>query len=95
MCGNFALGGQIIDASIVEVYRQRLTREEKRQIRDGEDPPWPPDKAHQKDTQARWTVRRGRGKAKLGPTFDGSEARLVEELLIPAFGDKSHITIDC
>ncbi|WP_237907539.1 IS256 family transposase [Azospirillum brasilense] len=92
--GYFALGGQIIDASIVEAPRQRLTREEKRQIRDGEDPPWPPAKARQKDTQARWTVKRGRVKAKPGPTLDGSEARMVEGLLIPAFGYKSHITID-
>ncbi|CAO3447141.1 Mobile element protein [Azospirillum argentinense] len=37
--GRFALGGQIIDAPIVEAPRQRLTREENRQIRDGEDPP--------------------------------------------------------
>ncbi len=51
--GYFALGGQIIDASIVEAPRQRLTREGKRQIRDGEDPPWPLAKARQKDTQAR------------------------------------------
>ena len=92
--GYFALGGQIIDASIVEAPKQRLTREEKRRIRDGEDPPWPPAKARQKDTQARWTVKRGRVKAKPGPTLDGSEARTVEGLLIPAFGYKSHINID-
>ncbi|WP_210211575.1 transposase, partial [Azospirillum griseum] len=92
--GYFALGGQIVDASIVEAPRQRLTREEKRQIRDGEDPPWPPAKARQKDTQARWTVKRGRVKAKPGPALDGSEARMVEGLLIPAFGYKSHINID-
>jgi transposase, IS5 family len=36
--GYFALGGQIVDASIVEAPKQRLTWEEKRQIRDGEDP---------------------------------------------------------
>ncbi|MGY0782726.1 hypothetical protein ACW7BC_33130 [Azospirillum argentinense] len=57
--GYFALGSQILDASIVEAPRQRLTREEKRQIRDSEDPPWPPAKARQKDRQARWTVKRG------------------------------------
>ncbi|WP_391345271.1 transposase [Azospirillum sp. A23] len=92
--GYFALGGQIVDASIVEAPRQRLTWEEKQQIRDGEDPPWPPAKARQKDTQARWTVKRGRVKAKPGPALDGSEARMVEGLLIPAFGYKSHINID-
>lgn len=74
--------------------RQRLAKEEKRNICDGEDPPWPPAKARQKDTQARWTVKRGRVKAKPGPTLDGSEARMVEGLVIPAFGYKSHISID-
>ncbi|WP_454019523.1 hypothetical protein [Azospirillum sp. Marseille-Q6669] len=92
--GYFALGGQIIDASIVETPRPRLTWEEKRRIRDGEAPPWPPAKARQKDTQARWAVKRGRVEAKPGPTLDGSEVRLVEGLPIAAFGDKSHITID-
>ena len=29
-----------------------------------------------------------------GPTLDGSETRLLKGLLIPAFGYKSHITID-
>jgi hypothetical protein len=35
---HVALGGQLIDASIVEALRQRLTAEEKRRIRSGE---WP------------------------------------------------------
>ncbi len=92
--GYFALDGQIVDASIVEAPKQRLTWKEKRQICDGDDPPWPPAKARQKDTQARWTVKRGRVEAKPGPTLDGSEARMVDGVLIPAFGHKSHITID-
>jgi IS5 family transposase len=94
--GYFALGGQIIDASIVEAPRQRLSAEEKRQIRDGEDPPWPPAKARQKDTQVRWTVKRGRVKAKLAPSLDGAgvSERTVEGLLIPAFGYKSHVNVD-
>ncbi|WP_035683831.1 hypothetical protein [Azospirillum brasilense] len=39
-------------------------------------------------------MKRGRVKAKPGPPLDGSEAHTVEGLLIPAFGYKSHITID-
>jgi transposase, IS5 family len=31
--GYFALGGQIVDASIVEAPKQRLTREEKEQVK--------------------------------------------------------------
>jgi len=87
---------QIINASIVEAPRQRPSAEEKRQIRDGEDPPWPPAKARQKDTQARWTVKRGRVKAKPAPSLDGAgvSERTVEGLLIPAFGYKSHVNVD-
>ncbi|WP_244948055.1 hypothetical protein [Azospirillum baldaniorum] len=59
--GCFALGGQIIGASIVEAPRQRLPQEEKRQ----------------KDTQARWTVKRGRVEAKQGSALDSAETRLV------------------
>jgi IS5 family transposase len=50
--GYFALGGQLIDASIVEAPRQRLTVEEKRQIRSGERPDWPMAKARHKDIEA-------------------------------------------
>ncbi|MDR6775334.1 transposase [Azospirillum sp. BE72] len=39
-------------------------------------------------------VKRGRVKAKPGSTLDGSEMRMAEGLLIPAFGYKSHINID-
>jgi IS5 family transposase len=100
--GYFALGGQIIDASIVEAPKQRLSAEEKRQIRDGETPPWPKAKARQKDTEARWTIKRGRVKRKAGPQLtmpDGgtppnATERTPEALMIPAFGYKNHINID-
>ena len=49
--GYFALGGQIIEASIVEAPKQRLSAEEKRHIRDGDEPPWPPVTARQKDIE--------------------------------------------
>jgi len=91
--GYFALGGQLIDASIIEAPRQRLTVEEKRQIRSGERPDWPAAKARHKDIEARWTVKRGRVKKKLGPTLE-SRKQLAEGLLIPAFGYKSHINTD-
>lgn len=101
--GYFALGGQIVDASIVEAPKQRRTAEEKRQIRDGETPSWPKAKARQKDTEARWTIKRGRVKRKSGPhlaTPDGgtppsATERTAEALMIPAFGYKNHINIDC
>jgi IS5 family transposase len=91
--GYFALGGQLIDASIVEAPRQRLTVEEKQRIRAGERPDWPTAKARHKDTDARWTVKRGRVKKKPGPALE-SHGQLTEGLLIPAFGYKSHINTD-
>ena len=56
-------GGQIVDASVVTVPRQRNTLEENAAIKDGETPPsWTanPPKLHQKDLDARWTQKNGR-----------------------------------
>ncbi len=53
--------GQIVDAAIVPVPRQRNMREENRQIR-AEDSPeaWGDNKHRQKDVEARWTMRHGK-----------------------------------
>jgi len=54
--------GKIIDASFVEVPRQRNTREENKQIKQGEVPDeWEdnPNKFSQKDIDARWTKKNG------------------------------------
>ena len=61
--GFQAMGGQIIDASIVAVPIQRNRREENEQIKRGETPEAWADKAakrRQKDTQARWTKKHGK-----------------------------------
>lgn len=58
--GLMASGGQIIDASIIPVPRQRNKREENDAIKAGETPPeWEKDKAklRQKDITARWTMK--------------------------------------
>jgi IS5 family transposase len=58
--GYRAQKGQMIDASFVEVPRQRNTREENKQISDGTIPEdWHnnPAKLRQKDTDARWTKK--------------------------------------
>jgi IS5 family transposase len=55
--------GKIIDASFVEVPIQRNTREENKQIKEGEIPnEWKekPNKLKQKDTDARWTKKNGK-----------------------------------
>ena len=58
--GFSARKGQIIDASLVEAPRQRNSREENRQIKEGQTPEaWSEQKRRQKDTDARWTKKNG------------------------------------
>ena len=55
--------GAIIDASIVQVPRQRNTREENKQVREGNIPEdWQnnPNKLEQKDLDANWTKKNGK-----------------------------------
>src|SRR5215468_2749028 len=88
--GFLAMGGQIIDASIVATPKQRNTDDEKRDIKAGRIPPeWAkkPAKLRQKDRDARWTIKYTKAK----PSEDGA-ARV--DLAIPAFGYKNHIGID-
>ncbi len=61
--GWLAMGGQMIDASIVPVPKQRNTRDENAAIKAGETPEgWDdkPAKSRQKDTDARWTRKHGK-----------------------------------
>jgi len=58
-----AMGGQIIDASIVPVPKQRNSRDENATIKEGKTPEdWEntPAKRSQKDTYARWTKKNGK-----------------------------------
>ena len=61
--GYLAMGGQIIDATIVPAPRQRNSRDENAAVKAGETPPdWEtnPAKNRQKDKDARWTKKHGR-----------------------------------
>jgi len=61
--GYIARGGQILDASIVPVPKNRNTREENKTIKSGELPEdWKekPAKRSQKDVDARWTKKHGK-----------------------------------
>ena len=61
--GYLAMGGQIIDASIVAMPKQRNSRKENAGIKAGETPEcWQdkPAKRRQKDVEARWTKKHGR-----------------------------------
>lgn len=58
--GIFANEGRMVDASFVEVPRQRNTREENKEIKSGQTPEqWKekPHKLSQKDVDARWTKK--------------------------------------
>jgi transposase, IS5 family len=88
--GFLAMGGQIIDASIVAAPKQRNSEGEKAEIRAGRIPAdWKdkPAKLRQKDRDARWTVKFSRAK----PSDNGSP-RI--DLAGPAFGYKNHLGID-
>ena len=88
--GYLAMGGQMIDASIIEAPRQRNTDEEKEALKEGRIPEeWAakPAKLRQKDRDGRWTLKRGRRKKRP----DGS---LMMEIATPAYGYKSHIGTD-
>ena len=61
--GYLAMGGQIIDASIVPVPRQRNSRDDNARIKQGATPEgWEnqPARRSQKDTDARWTKKHGK-----------------------------------
>jgi IS5 family transposase len=59
-CGLYVNEGKIVDASFVEVPRQRNSKEENKQIKEGKgDQLWQeqPKKKRQKDIDARWTTK--------------------------------------
>jgi len=88
--GYLAMSGQIVDATIVAAPRQRNTAAEKEAIKSGRIPEgWAekPAKLRQKDRDARWTVKFSKAK----PRQDGVPQ---VDLAVPAFGYKSHISID-
>lgn len=89
--GYIAMGGQIVDATLVAAPKQRNTKEEKDAIKAGKTAAevWPdkPAKAAQKDVDARWTVKFSKARA----TTDGKPQT---DIAIPSFGYKNHIAID-
>jgi len=90
VAGYLAMGGQIVDASIISAPRQRMTDEERAIVKGGgipEDWNTKPAKLAQKDRDARWTLKRGRRKR----SPDGT---LMAEIATPVFGYKSHIGTD-
>ncbi len=88
--GYLAMGGQIVDATIVAAPKQRNTEAERAAIKAGQIPEgWAekPAKLRQKDREARWTVKFSKAR----PREDGAPQ---VDLAVPAFGYKNHVVID-
>ena len=87
--GYLAMGGQIVDATIVAAPKQRNTEAERAALKAGEIPEgWSekPAKLRQKDRDARWTVKFSKAK----PRADGAPPQT--DIAVPAFGDRNHAT---
>lgn len=90
--GYLPMGGQIVDASLIATPKQRNNDDEKAAIKEGKsaDEIWPdePNKARQKDVNARWTVKQGKA------PVPGPDGKTPPAISIPVFGYKDHIGID-
>lgn len=91
--GYLAMGGQIIDATVVPAPKQRNTDEEKAAIKQGKIPErWKerPAKIRQKDRDARWTVKYSKAKAR-----EGADPKAFKpvDLAIPMFGYSEHTSL--
>lgn len=88
--GFLAIGGQIVDATVVAAPKQRNTEAEKATLKAGRVPDaWKakPAKLAQKDRDVRWTIKWSKAK----PAEDGSKR---VDIAVPAFGYKNHVGID-
>ena len=90
--GYLAMGGQIVDASVIEARRPRLSAEEKTTVRSGGTPSgWSEARTRQIDRDGRWTIKRGR---KQLPPVGQTRRQAAGEIAVPVFGYKNHLAID-
>ena len=91
--GYLAMAGQIVDATVIEARRPRLTQDEKAAVKGGSVPAtWSKAKRAQMDCDGRWTIKRGRQRS---PGEGEPQARVAAEIAVPMFGYKNHLGIDC
>lgn len=91
--GFLAMGGQIVDATIVEARRPRLNEAEKAIVKGGGTPEdWRPARTRQVDRDGRWTLKRGRKRP--APPEGGAARTMTGAILVPSFGYKNHVSID-
>ena len=82
--GYLAMGGQIIDATVVPAPKQRNTQEEKTAIKEGRIPKeWTPAKVGQKDRDARWSIKYSK------PVLSLSKGPRSRKALIPGRPSRS------
>ncbi|WP_420337074.1 transposase [Roseibium sp.] len=88
--GYIAMGGQLVDSTLVAAPKHRNFDDEKKAIKAGKSAkqirPGKPNKARQKDVNAWWTVQFGKARTKP----DGTKPL---DIAIPSFGYKAHTTI--
>jgi hypothetical protein len=96
--GYLAMGGQIVDATVIEARWPRLNRAEKETIKKGGIPEdWKPARIRQIDRDGRWTLKRGRKRPELpdhSPSDSSGQKRQATEIVVPIFGYKNHVGID-
>ena len=88
--GFLAMGGQIVDATVVAAPKQLNTEGEKAYLKAGRVPEsWraQPARLARKDRGARWTIKWSKAK----PAEDGAK-RI--DIAVPAFGYKNHVSIN-
>ena len=74
--GWLAMGGQIIDATVIDARRPRLTPTEKDTIKGGGTPAeWTPARRAQIDRDERWTIKRGKKRAAAPGTAISARSR--------------------
>jgi len=72
--GFAARKGQIVDASIVQAPKQRNSRDENKEVKEGNVPEeWSENKSRQKDVDARWTKKNGK-------TFFGYKNHIIVDV---------------
>lgn len=105
--GFAAKKGQIIDASIVQVPKQRNRRDENKGIKKGDAPEdWSDNKRRQKDTDARWVKKNGKNyfgyknhieidaKHKLVRKYDVTDAAIHDSNVFETLLDKNNSSRD-
>jgi transposase, IS5 family len=89
--GWLAMGGQIVDATVIAARRPRLTQAEKEAIKGGGTPAdWKPARRAQIDHDGRWTIKRGNKRV---PAPGAGHQRQIE-IAVPMFGYKNHVGLD-